>query len=205
MRKKDIMAMLSLVVVSGFVVNNIHDYNVKYETLSACKDECKIETKESKIIKITEDCEDHKREEYINQKVEELRTEKERIRQEEEQKRLEEERQQQTQQVASRGGDVSAREVMFEVSHYCSCEKCCTGATGITASGKKVQEGMCAMPKSFPFGTKIVINDTTYTCEDTGNYIIIDSNGVIRVDIYVSSHEEALRRGRYVTKGIILY
>ena len=217
MRKKDIIAMLSLMMISGFTVRDIHDYNSQSQALL----EQKVDLEEYKTIyermnEIVEDFDEIEREEYVQQKVEELRAEKERIRLEEERKRQEEEekrkqeelyRQQQEQanQVVNRGGDVpSGREVRIEVSHYCSCSKCCAGATGITASGKRVSEGMIACPSSIPFGTKILINGVTYTCEDTGSYIKFTQDGTMRVDIYVSSHSEALRRGRYITTGYIL-
>lgn len=216
MRKKDIIAMLSLMMISGFTVRDIHDYNSQSQALL----EQKVDLEEYKIIyervnEIVEDFDEKEREEYVQQKVEELRAEKERIRLEEERKRQEEEerrkqeelrkQQEQVNQVVNRGRDVlSGRAVRIEVSHYCSCSKCCAGATGITASGKRVSEGMIACPSSIPFGTKILIDGVTYTCEDTGSYIKFTQDGTMRVDIYVSSHSEALRRGRYITTGYIL-
>lgn len=205
MRKKDIIAMLSLILVSGFVVRDIHDYNTQSD---AIKYECiKIDSPIEKVEKLSKECEEHKRQEYVDQKVEELRAEKERVRLEEERKRQEELRRQQEEQtnqvVINRGGDVPCgREVTVEVSFYDNCTLCTPGY-GITASGKQIQEGMIACPSDIPFGTQIVIDEVTYTCEDTGSYIRW-VNGVMRVDIYVSSHEEALRRGRYTTKAIIL-
>ena len=54
----------------------------------------------------------------------------------------------------------------FTISHYCSCKICCgDNATGITASGKKVKEGMVAM-NGVPFGTKLLIDGKTYIVED---------------------------------------
>ena len=205
MRKKEIMAILSLILVGGFVVRDIHDYNAQSD---AIKYECiKIDSPTDKIEKLLEEHEEYKRQEYVNQKVEELRAEKERVRLEEERKRQEELRRQQEEQtnqvVINRGGDVSCgREVTVEVSFYDNCTLCTPGY-GITASGKQIQEGMIACPSDIPFGTQIIIDEVTYTCEDTGSYIRW-VNGVMRVDIYVSSHEEALRRGRYTTKAIIL-
>ena len=205
MRKKEIMAILSLILVGGFVVRDIHDYNTQSD---AIKYECiKIDSPTDKIEKLLEEHEEYKRQEYVNQKVEELRAEKERVRLEEERKRQEELRRQQEEQtnqvVINRGGDVPCgREVTVEVSFYDNCTLCTPGY-GITASGKQIQEGMIACPSDIPFGTQIIIDEVTYTCEDTGSYIRW-VNGVMRVDIYVSSHEEALRRGRHTTKAIIL-
>lgn len=216
MRKKDITVLLSLMIISGFTVRDIHDYNSQSQALL----EQKVDLEEYKTIyervnEIVEDFDEKEREEYVQQKVEELRAEKERIRLEEERKRQEEEerrkqeelrkQQEQVNQVVNRGGDVPyGRAVRIEVSHYCSCSKCCAGATGITASGKRVSEGMIACPSSIPFGTKILIDGVTYICEDTGSYIKFTQDGTMRVDIYVSSHSEALRRGRYITTGYIL-
>lgn len=211
MRKKEIMAMLSLILIGGgFMVGDIHDYNTQSQALLAQKvDIEEYNSTYNKISKIVEDFDEKETKDYVNQKVEELRAEKERIRQEEELRRQQEEQQrlqqEQANQVVNRGGEVPCgRVVRIEVSHYCSCSKCCAGATGITASGKRVSEGMIACPSSIPFGTKILINGVTYTCEDTGSYIKFTQDGTMRVDIYVSSHEEALRRGRYITTGYIL-
>ena len=97
MRKKEIMAILSLILVGGFVVRDIHDYNTQSD---AIKYECiKIDSPTDKIEKLSKECEEHKRQEYVNQKVEELRVEKERIRLEEERKRQEELRRQQEEQL----------------------------------------------------------------------------------------------------------
>ena len=209
MRKKEIMAILSLILVSGgFVVRDIHDYNTQSD---AIKYECiKIDSPTDKIEKLSKECEGEKRQIYIEDQVNKLREEKrleERKRQEEELRRQQKEQQrlqqEQANQVANRGGDVPCgREVTVEVSFYDSCTLCTPGY-GITASGKQIQEGMIACPPNVPFGTQLIIDGVTYTCEDTGSYIKW-VNGVMRVDIYVSTHEEALRRGRYTTKAIIL-
>lgn len=218
MRKKEIMAILMLYI--GGVVVCMDNYNTQSEALVKC--ECiKIDSPTDKIEKLSKECEDHKRQEYVNQKVEELRAEKERIRLEEERKRQEEElRRQQEEQlnnigIVNRGGDIDnirVEEVLLEISHYCKCEICCSGATGITASGKPVQSGLTiALPKNIPFGTKVKIDGdpNIYENMDTGSYIINtrDSEGrlVIRCDIYVSSHSEALEKGRFNAKGWLIY
>lgn len=214
MRKKDIIAMLSLAML-GLTTWDIHDYNSQSQALLEQKvDLEEYKTIYEKVNEMVEDFNEKEREEYVQQKVEELRAEKERVRLEEERKRQEEEerrkqeelyRQQQEQanQVVNRGGDVpSGREVTAEVSFYCSCSRC-SGGTCITASGLPVREGYIACPKDIPFGTKILIDGIVYECQDTGNYIQWCGN-IMRVDIYVSSHTEALKRGRYTTKAIIL-
>ena len=223
MRKKEIMAILSLILVSGgFVVGDIHDYNTQSD---AIKYECiKIDSPTDKIEKLSKECEENKRQIYIEDQVNKLREEKrleeERKRQEDELRRQEELRRQQEEQlnnigIVNRGGDVNnirVEEVLLEISHYCKCKFCCNGATGITASGKPVQSGLTiALPKNIPFGTKVKIDGdpNIYENMDTGNYIVNtrDSEGrlVIRCDIYVSSHSEALEKGRFKAKGWLIY
>lgn len=211
MRKKEIMGMLSLILVSGgFVVGDIHDYNSQSQVLLAQKvDLEEYNSAYNKISKIVEDFDEKETKDYVNQKVEELRAEKERISLEEELRRQQEEQQrlqqEQADQVVNRGGDVPCgREIQIEVSWYCSCSKCCAGGTGITASGKPCTENLTiAMPPEFPFGTKILMDGIVYECMDTGSYIKTVGN-VVRVDIYTKSHQTALEKGRYRTKGYIL-
>ena len=89
-----------------------------------------------------------------------------------------------------------------DVTHYCACTRCCgPNAQGITASGKRVTEGMVAMSSHYPFGTQIMINGVMYTVEDRGGSGI--ENDISRVDIYVSDHNYALRLGRFKTTAYI--
>ena len=74
-------------------------------------------------------------------------------------------------------------------------------AAGITASGKRVSQGMVAMSSHYPFGTQIKINGVLYTVEDRGGSGI--ENDIHRVDIYVPDHNEALRLGRFKTTAQI--
>lgn len=78
----------------------------------------------------------------------------------------------------------------YKITHYCACNKCSSG-TGITASGTYVTEGRTVACNSLSFGTKVIINGNTYTVEDTGGM-----NGNT-IDIFVSSHQEALNKGVY--------
>lgn len=77
---------------------------------------------------------------------------------------------------------------------YCSCVACCGPGGTITASGTHVHWGTIAAPKNWPFGSKYIIDElpgTIFTVEDRG--------GAIRgmhIDIWFSSHAEALRWGR---------
>lgn len=89
-----------------------------------------------------------------------------------------------------------------DVTHYCACTRCCgPNAQGITASGKRVTEGMVAMSSHYPFGTQIMINGVMYTVEDRGGSGI--ENDISRVDIYVSDHNYALHLGRFETTAYI--
>lgn len=98
------------------------------------------------------------------------------------------------------------RKVTLNVSHYCSCYECTqnTSNVGKTASGAYAQAGVTiAMPSSISFGTRVQIGNNTYTVQDRGG-AIVNNGKEIHVDVYVSSHSEALRLGRYVTDGYIL-
>ena len=90
--------------------------------------------------------------------------------------------------------------VEVEVTHYCPCYQCNGNSLVMSASGKPLAVGMVAMSTYYPFGTKIKINGTVYTVEDRGGP---EFNSIYRVDIFVPTHEEALRRGRYKTMATI--
>lgn len=79
---------------------------------------------------------------------------------------------------------------VYKITHYCPCGQCSSG-TGITASGTQATAGRTVACNSLPFGTKVIINGNTYTVEDTGGM-----NGNT-IDIFVSSHQEALNKGVY--------
>jgi 3D (Asp-Asp-Asp) domain-containing protein len=104
---------------------------------------------------------------------------------------------------------------------YDSCGKCCgweydkdgvpiynygklkgkRKVIGQTASGTMARANhTLAAPKGFEFGTKIYIdfhghNVLLGVVEDRGG-AIHDKDGIIRIDIYFDSHEEALKFGR---------
>lgn len=84
--------------------------------------------------------------------------------------------------------------------HYCPCAECNGNSLAMSASGKPLAVGMVAASSYYPFGTKVVINGTTYTVEDRGGS---EFNDVHRFDIFVPTHEEALRKGRYKTTATI--
>lgn len=218
MCKKDIIAMLSLAML-GLTTWDIQDYNSQSQALLSAKvDKQKYETNTNKVKKIVDECEENKREEYVNQKIEELRAEKERIRLEEEQRKREEEerlrqeelqRQQQEQQVASRGGDIkNIIYCKFEVSFYTTSPDEGSG-TGLGASGVKVTPWQSiALPKEIPFYSEVYIEGLgTFINHDTGSYISSyydeQGNKVYRCDVLVNSKEEAYSLGRQYKSGYI--
>lgn len=89
----------------------------------------------------------------------------------------------------------------FEITAYCSCQKCCGKSDGITASGAKAVEGVtiAADTNILPFGTKVKIDEKVYTVQDRGG--AIKGN---RIDVYFESHEKALEYGRQMKEVIIL-
>lgn len=81
----------------------------------------------------------------------------------------------------------------FKITAYCSCSSCCgKGSSGKTASGTTPMAGrtVAVDPKIIPLGSKVIIDGHTYIAEDTGG--AIKGN---KIDIYFSSHQEALNWG----------
>ena len=97
-------------------------------------------------------------------------------------------------------GVTTATSGRYKVTAYCPCAKCCGKSTGITASGKRATANhTVAAPRTFAFGTKIVMNGKTYTVEDRGG--AIQGN---RIDLYVNTHAEALAWGvRYLDVEVL--
>ena len=107
-----------------------------------------------------------------------------------------------------KGDDIQAVEPVslgnFKLTAYCACEICC----GIWANnrpvdkdgneivygaiGEELKEGysIAADPTVIPYRTEIIINGHTYKAQDCGG--AIKGN---RIDIYFSSHEDALKFG----------
>ncbi len=83
----------------------------------------------------------------------------------------------------------------MEVTAYCGGECCCGEyADGITASGYRIRPGdkLIAAPKTFDFRTGMFI-------PGYGMALVLDRGGMIqgdRLDVYFSTHEEALQWGR---------
>ena len=89
--------------------------------------------------------------------------------------------------------DVQMISLVCELTAYCPCEKCCgQWAGGNTASGTVPTAGRTVGvdPEVIPLGTTVYIDGQAYRAEDTGAF-----TGNI-IDIYMDSHEEALRFGR---------
>lgn len=80
------------------------------------------------------------------------------------------------------------------ITAYCSCAKCCGKSDGITASGTKAKQGrtIAVDPRYIPYGTEVIIDGVTYIAEDCGGAI----RGENRIDVFFSSHEQALNFGR---------
>lgn len=100
----------------------------------------------------------------------------------------------------SRDLGTSGESGVYKVTAYCACMQCCGKTNGITASGTHATANRTiAAPKTFAFGTKVVINGITYTVEDRGG--AIQGN---RIDIYMDSHSEALQWGvRYLEVEVL--
>ena len=102
--------------------------------------------------------------------------------------------------------EINKQWVTFELSAYCPCEYCCDTYTGITASGLNVEVGMCAAPDNIPFDSICVIPELgmELNVQDRGGYIVNTYDGLVRLDVYCNSHEEALEFGRRVIEGYII-
>lgn len=96
------------------------------------------------------------------------------------------------------GGNSSG--TVYKITAYCPCSKCCGKATGRTASGTKATAGRTVAASSkYAFGTKLNIGGHIYTVEDRGGAITGN-----KIDIFVSSHAQALQWGvRYLPVSVV--
>lgn len=96
------------------------------------------------------------------------------------------------------GGNSSG--TVYKITAYCPCSKCCGKATGRTASGTRATPGRTVAASSkYAFGTKLNIGGHIYTVEDRGGAITGN-----KIDIFVSSHAEALQWGvRYLPVSVV--
>ena len=92
---------------------------------------------------------------------------------------------------------------------YCKCRKCCgwryvrgrpvdaagrPKKVGVTASGERARHGTIAADRSYPFGTVMFVPGYGYgRVEDRGGAIAGD-----RLDLFFSSHSQALKWGKRV-------
>ncbi|HCJ08624.1 MAG TPA: cell wall hydrolase [Lachnospiraceae bacterium] len=93
------------------------------------------------------------------------------------------------------------------VTAYCPCSQCCGSyANGITASGKTARAkhtiAVDAYNPIVPMGTKVVIEGTVYTVEDTGDLNHYGND----FDIFYAKHEQTGQWGRrhveaYIAEG----
>ena len=157
---------------------------------------------ESKSIKFLKDAKKRKKKYEKKLKEEQERLEKERI----EKERVEQERLAKEEQERVREEYYS--EIKVEVSFYCPCSYCCDSETHIMANGEQVYEGAIAAPEELPFGTQLEFDNSLWIVSDRGGYIqsYIDEYGetIYRLDVFLWSHEECLKRGRYVTTAKVL-
>lgn len=82
----------------------------------------------------------------------------------------------------------------FQVTGYCSCTICCGEKEERLTKSETVPRAshtVAADPSVIPLGTRIVIDGTVYTVEDTGKAV----KGK-QLDIFFDTHEEAVRYGR---------
>ena len=99
-------------------------------------------------------------------------------------------------ETAEQTGDA----ITCKITAYCSCSKCCGKSNGITAAGTVATAGRTVAASSkYPIGTKLNIGGHIYTVEDRGGAITGN-----KIDIFVSSHSEALAWGvRYLPVSVV--
>lgn len=99
--------------------------------------------------------------------------------------------------VQSKNGYTLGQKIKGKYTHYCACAACCGKSNGVTASGKKVYNGM---PNPYyvacnwlPLGSVISVDGTNYTVVDRGGSRLSQKG---RIDIYTpEGHAAALRGG----------
>ena len=88
----------------------------------------------------------------------------------------------------------------FTITGYCGCDKCSNGH-GLTYSGTipTPNHTISADLALFPLGTRLKIDGIVYTVEDKGSSV----KGNI-LDIFYSSHEDALAKGTYTAEVFLV-
>ena len=89
---------------------------------------------------------------------------------------------------------------LFTVTGYCGCDRC-SGGHNLTYSGTvpTPNHTISADISQYPIGTKLRIGDVVYTVEDKGSSV----RGNV-VDIFYSSHQEALDKGTYTAEVFLV-
>jgi 3D (Asp-Asp-Asp) domain-containing protein len=79
----------------------------------------------------------------------------------------------------------------------------------IAANGEYVYDGLLACSREYPFGTKVIINDRTYTCGDRmaqkNDHAVNLSLKKPRFDIWMESLADARQWGRRSVTVTVLY
>lgn len=95
------------------------------------------------------------------------------------------------------------RAIKAELTAYCNCSICTGQWGGQTAMGTTTRVGVVAVPKSIPLGSKIYIpgltnykSDGIFHAEDRGGAIVVKSDGTYHIDVWMPTHEQALKFGR---------
>lgn len=156
---------------------------------------------------------ERKKEEEIRQKKlkEEEETRKHREKERKKKKVLEKkkkERESNSKSNKSKNSKRKGKRVEIIVSHYCSCERCNGKWTGYpTKSGKPYTVGKTiAVPEDL-LGKKMYIEGYGMReCQDTGDsrhIRWIRKGEKVKIDMYVGSHSEVVRRGIVETYGYI--
>ena len=81
--------------------------------------------------------------------------------------------------------------LLAEVTAYSSSLDETQGDPFITASGKRVRDGIIACPREYPFGTRFLIEGKLYVCMDR-----LAQKYDHRIDIWKPNKAEALQFGR---------
>lgn len=96
--------------------------------------------------------------------------------------------------VTSMNGYTVGQKITGRYTHYCACGKCGSGS-GVTASGKKVYNGMenpyYVACNWLPMGSVIRVNGTNYTVVDRGGSSL---SNVGRIDIFTPEGHSACYR-----------
>lgn len=88
------------------------------------------------------------------------------------------------------------------VTQYSRADSCHNVVNGkcLMASGKEVYEGAVACPRDIPLGTKILLDDTEYTCEDRYAKWLDDKREYPTIDVFVEENP----RGKEIKQATLL-